>query len=96
MTYFSASRALGIADSDARDAWGRPITIDNRSARVKAGAGVIPGLVIPGLVDTKLQPPFSATFGAFLPGTGEICGGSPSVATDICPTFVTMTAVGKY
>ena len=91
MTYFSASRALGIADSDARDAWGRPITIDNRSARVKAGAGVIPGLG-----DTKLQPPFSATFGAFLPGTGEICGGRPSVATDICPTFVTMTAVGKY
>ena len=91
MTYFSASRALGIADSDARDAWGRPITIDNRSARVKAGAGVIPGLG-----DTKLQPPFSAAFGAFLPGTSELCTSSPSVANEICPTFVTMTAVGKY
>lgn len=91
MSYFSASRALGIADSDARDAWGRPITIDNRSARVKAGAGLIGGIG-----DTKLQPPFSAAFGSFLPGTSEFCTGNPSDPTSICPTFITMTAVGKY
>lgn len=83
---------LGISDMEGRDAWGNPLLIDNRSSRVKPGVGV--GGPLDGV---KLQPPFSVSFGALLPGTNTDCtSGGPDNVADICPTYISAGAVGKY
>lgn len=85
------SAVLGISRSDSINAWGKPIYVDNRSIRVKSG------------VDgsgKKMQPPFSAQFGTFLPGTNtgaeSTCVSTPNDAGATCPTFITSTATGQY
>lgn len=80
------SAILGVGDSEGRDAWGKPLLVDNRSQRVKAGE----------LNGVKTQPPFSAAFGALLPGTTSVCGDSPNSPGTICPTYISANAVGKY
>lgn len=80
------SAILGIGDAEGRDAWGRPLLVDNRSARVKSGeqAGI------------KTQPPYSASFGALLPGSSTLCADSPDTPGSICLTYISANAVGKY
>lgn len=80
------SAILGVGDSEGRDAWGKPLLVDNRSPRVKSGE----------LANTKTQPPFSASFGALLPGSSALCTDSPNTPGSICLTFVTANAVGRY
>lgn len=80
------SAILGVGDAEGRDAWGKPLLIDNRSQRVKAGESLT----------VKTQPPFSAAFGALLPGSSLLCGDSPNSPGTICPTYISANAVGKY
>lgn len=79
------SAVLGVGDSEGRDAWGKPLLVDNRSPRVKSGT----------LAATKTQPPFSAAFGALLPGS-SVCTDSPNSPGTICVTYISSNAVGKY
>lgn len=79
------SSILGVGDSEGRDAWGKPLLVDNRSPRVKSGE----------LNAIKTQPPFSAAFGALLPGSGA-CADSPNSPGSICVTYISSNAVGKY
>lgn len=79
------SAVLGVGDSEGRDAWGKPLLVDNRSPRVKSGE----------LNALKTQPPFSAAFGALLPGSGA-CADSPNSPGSICVTYISANAVGKY
>lgn len=79
------STILGVGDSEGRDAWGKPLLVDNRSPRVKSGT----------LAGPKTQPPFSASFGALLPGSGA-CTDSPNTPGSICLTYISSNAVGKY
>lgn len=82
---------LGISATDSVSAWGRPIYIDNSSPRVKSGVTV---------AGTKGQPPFSAAFSTYVPGTNTTaessCSSTPGDAAAICPTFITVTATGLY
>lgn len=80
------SAVLGVGDAEGRDAWGKPLLVDNRSQRVKAGE----------LSNVKTQPPFSASFGALLPGSSGVCGNSPDSPGTICLTYISANAVGKY
>lgn len=80
------SAVLGVGDAEGRDAWGKPLLVDNRSPRVKSGTiGAI-----------KSQPPFSAAFGALLPGSSGVCTDSPVPPGSICVTYMSSNAVGKY
>lgn len=80
------SAILGVGDSEGRDAWGKPLLVDNRSPRVKSGeqAGI------------KTQPPYSASFGALLPGSNGLCTDSPNSPGSLCLTYISANAVGKY
>lgn len=78
---------LGMADSEGYDAWGKPLLVDNRSERVKPGVSPL---------GVKRQPPFSASFGALLPGTSTLCTDSPDTAGSVCLTYISAGAVGKY
>lgn len=80
------SAVLGVGDAEGRDAWGRPLLVDNRSQRVKSGE----------LNGVKTQPPYSASFGALLPGTSSVCGDSPNSPGSICLTYISANSVGKY
>jgi len=76
-------RTLGVSDGDLYDAWGQPILFDNMSNRVRSG------------IDNngnRRPPPFSATFGALLPGHSS-CTGDPNDPTSDCPQYLTSTAV---
>lgn len=78
---------LGISENDGYDAWNRPILVDNRSSRVRAGdrGGV------------RQMPPFTAVFGSLLPGTSSVCTNAPeSGAIPDCSAFITSTAIGTY
>ena len=81
-------KILGLNDSDLVDAWNNPILIDNFSARVRAGSrgGV------------RQPAPFSAQFGAFLPGVlnNPNCAGDPNDANVSCPSYMTGTAISTY
>jgi hypothetical protein len=76
----------GINDTDQYDAWGQPLLIDNYSRRVR------PGITSTG---TLAKPPYSAVFGAFLPGYAG-CAGDPNSIAVTCKQFITSTAVSTY
>lgn len=81
-------RILGLNDNDLFDAWNNPIIVDNFSSRVRPGSrsGV------------KQVPPFSAQFGAFLPGVSNNpeCQGSVNNALETCPSYMTSTSLSTY
>ena len=81
-------RVLGMNDTDLLDAWNNPITIDNFSARVRPGT----------LGGFKQVPPFSAQFGAFLPGVSNNpeCQGAVNNALETCSSYKTSTALSTY
>ena len=81
-------RILGLNDNDLFDAWNNPITLDNFSPRVRPGT----------LGGFKQVPPFSAQFGAFLPGVSNNpeCAGSVNNALENCPSYMTSTALSTY
>lgn len=81
-------RILGMNDTDLIDAWNNPILLDNFSSRIRAGT------------ESSLPqvPPFSAQFGAFLPGVANNpeCLGSINNALETCPSYMTSTALSTY
>lgn len=81
-------RILGMNDTELLDAWNNPILVDNFSPRVRPG--VLGGF--------KQVPPFSAQFGAFLPGVSNNpeCQGSVNNASETCPSYMTSTALSTY
>lgn len=81
-------RILGMNDTELLDAWNNPILVDNFSPRVRPG--VLGGF--------KQVPPFSAQFGAFLPGVSNNpeCQGSVNNALETCPAYMTSTALATY
>lgn len=81
-------RMLGLNDTDLFDAWNNPIIVDNFSPRVRPGVlGGIPQV-----------PPFSAQFGAFLPGVlnNPACQGNIDDPAVACPSYMTSTAFSTY
>lgn len=81
-------KILGMNDNDLFDAWNNPIIVDNFSPRVRPG--VLGGF--------KQVPPFSAQFGAFLPGVSNNpeCQGSVNNVLETCPSYMTSTALSTY
>ncbi len=81
-------KVLGMNDTDLFDAWNNPILVDNYSPRVRPGS----------LGGFKQIPPFTAQFGAFLPGVSNNpeCQGSVNNALETCPSYMTSTAYSTY
>ena len=81
-------RILGLNDIDLLDAWNNPITVDNFSSRVRPGS----------LSGVPQAPPFSAQFGAFLPGVlnNPACQGNINDPAVACPSYMTSTSLSTY
>lgn len=77
------TKNLGISNSDGVDAWNHSILFDNRSSRVRAGKSGA----------AQLLPPYTAAFGALMPGASD-CGGGPE--TTSCTAYISATAVSSY
>lgn len=81
-------KVLGMNDSDLIDSWNFPILVDNYSRRVR-----------PGMSGGNVQvPPFSAQFGAFLPGMTECATTNPGIGdpNQKCVAYLTSTALSTY
>ena len=76
----NVARILGMNDNDVLDAWGHLILIDNASGRVRSGVG---------------YAPYTAQFGALLPGAEEACIGLNDPGTQ-CPLYMTATAASTF